>query len=527
MRDKQTCYAVGKDLGKSCREIILTQANMLLSTLQVALMACLSIAWAQSSSDDDLLVSTGSLTVQGAIEEGMDNVRVFRGVPFAEPPTGQHRFMPPITKKPSSAVINATWFGPSCIQLNTGEKTVYTEHLPGFLLTPGQEQSEDCLTLNIWAPRSAPNQSFPVIIYIPGGGFTGGGGASPYKYGGPLVSSQQDIIVITVNYRLNIFGFPNAPGLSGQHLNLGLLDQRAAIEWAFHNIAAFGGDPTRMILWGQSAGGSSADKYAYAYSHDPIITGIAIDSGSGDSPGKDPSDTSNFTYVAQQVNCPQTDPDSQLACMQTTPPTTIIEVVNNYNTTSNNNLPLSFGPTIDNRTSFADYPTLQTHGKFARLPLLAGNTNDEGQTLSTKYNPDGSPPNTTLVELATNRTTCGISRAAAARSAWDVPVWRWRYHGYFPNLQPLEWLRSYHSSELPLVFGTSDLLGEDTEVEREWGRYMQGAWCAFARDPVNGLSEYGWPIYEPEGQGLVELGLEGEVQARFVGSGSYDGSCAS
>jgi carboxylesterase type B len=473
--------------------------------------------------DDDLIVNTGSLTLQGTLEEDMENVRVFRGVPFAEPPTGQSRFRPPRTKKPSSEVINATWFGPSCIQLSTGARTLYTDHVPGFLLTPGQTEAEDCLTLNIWAPRGAEGQSFPVLLYIPGGGFTGGGGASPYKYGGPMVRDQQDVIVVSLNYRLNIFGFPNAAGLDQHQLNLGLLDIRKAVEWAFNNIAAFGGDPSRMILWGQSAGGSAADKYAYAWPDDPIVTGFAIDSGSGDSPGRSGEDNSNFTYVAQQVGCVQEDKYEQFACMQDASPDEIIAVLNSYNASQNDGLSLGFGPTVDEETSFSDYEDRKARGRFAQLPVLAGNTNDEGQ--SGAYKEDGSPPNQTQVEVSTQRTTCNLAGVTVARADNDVPVWRWRYHGYFPNLAPLDWMRSFHSSELPMVFGTSPLLGPDTDVEIETSRYMQDAWVAFAKDPVNGLSEYGWPTYNPEEETLVELGLDGNTQAVFVDGNQYDEAC--
>ncbi|KPI44480.1 Para-nitrobenzyl esterase [Cyphellophora attinorum] len=479
------------------------------------------------SSSDDLLVKTGSLVLQGTLEENMPNVRVFRGVPFAEPPLGQYRFRPPVTKKSSSEVINATWFGPSCIQLDNGQKTVYTEHLQGFLLTPGQQDTEDCLTLNIWTPRGAEGQKFPVILYIPGGGYTGGGGASPYKYGGPMVRDQQDVIVVTMNYRLNIFGFPNAAGLDQHNLNLGLLDQRKAVEWAFNNVAAFGGDPSRMILWGQSAGAGSADSYAYAWPDDPVVYGFAIDSGSGDGAGRSASDTSNFTYVAQQVGCTQEDKYDQFACMQTAPAEDIIGVLSSYNASDNDGLSLGFGPTTDDETKFSNYSDLQARGRFAKVPLLAGNTNDEGQTLSAPYNEDGSAPNQTLVEIGTNRTACGIGRAAEVRAEHDVPVWRWRYLGYFPNLQPLEWLRSYHSSELPLVFGTSDFSGPDTEVEDETSKYMQGAWVAFAKDPVNGLSRYGWPTYDAAENTLVELALDGNTSAVFAAGIKYDSTCQS
>jgi carboxylesterase type B len=153
-----------------------------------------TLAW----EGNDLTVDTGAHLIRGVLEDDMPNVRVFRGVPYAEPPLGKNRFLPPVTKKPSTNVIDASWFGPSCIQLNTGEKTVYTEYLQGFLLTPGQKTEEDCLSLNIWAPRGAEGQSLPVILYIPGGGFTSGGSASPYKYGGPMVRDQQDVIVVSL-----------------------------------------------------------------------------------------------------------------------------------------------------------------------------------------------------------------------------------------------------------------------------------------------------------------------------------------
>ncbi|EKG11389.1 Carboxylesterase type B [Macrophomina phaseolina MS6] len=145
---------------------------------------------------------------------------------------------------------------PRTRSLTPPSSTVYTEFLPGYLLTPGQTQSEDCLTLNIWAPRAlnASSELLPVMIWIHGGGFTGGGSASPYKYGTRIVKDHQDVIVVALNYRVNIFGFPNSAALGGEHLNPGLEDQRKAVEWVYENIHAFGGDADRMILFGQSAG---------------------------------------------------------------------------------------------------------------------------------------------------------------------------------------------------------------------------------------------------------------------------------
>lgn len=150
---------------------------------------------------DDLLVQTNLFSVKGVPWPNSTDVRFFGGIPYAEPPVGAARFRPPITKGLVDKTIDASWFGPSCIQYNSGAKTVYTEYLQGFLLFPGQKQSEDCLTLNIWAPRTTKSyghdsaELLPVMIWIHGGGFTSGGSASPYKYGDRLARDQNVIVV--------------------------------------------------------------------------------------------------------------------------------------------------------------------------------------------------------------------------------------------------------------------------------------------------------------------------------------------
>ena len=169
------------------------------------------------------------------------------------------------------------------------------------------------------------------------------------------------------SYRLNIFGYPNAASLNEHNLNPGLLDQRKAVEWVYDNIAAFGGDPERMTLWGQSAGGSSVDKYSYAWADDPLVQGFIMDSGVGTLIGKSAADTSNFTYVAQQLNCTQHDPDAVFACMQQKDAQEIIGILNTYNATKNGGRSLSFVPAGDNETSFESYTDLESKGKFARL----------------------------------------------------------------------------------------------------------------------------------------------------------------
>lgn len=145
---------------------------------------------------NDLLIKTNVFSVQGTIWPNNSKVAFFGNLPYAEPPIDHLRFRPPVTKGHSSKVIDGSWFGPSCIQYNNGKTTVYSEYLTGFLLSPGQTQSEDCLTLNVWAPKSAKQgDDLTVMIWIHGGGHTSGGAASPYKYGDRLAAKHNVIVV--------------------------------------------------------------------------------------------------------------------------------------------------------------------------------------------------------------------------------------------------------------------------------------------------------------------------------------------
>ncbi len=170
-----------------------------------------------------------------------------------------------------------------------------------------------------------------------------------------------------VSYRLNIFGFPNAAALDGRNLNPGFLDQRKAVEWLHYSIAAFGGDPSRMVLWGQSAGAASVDKYAYAWNIDPLVRGFILDSGTADGFALGGQSVTNFTYVAEQVNCSQEDEDAMLECMQNADANAIISVLDKYNATAQGGVSLSFGPVADNETSFSNYTDRRRRGLFAQL----------------------------------------------------------------------------------------------------------------------------------------------------------------
>lgn len=302
------------------------------------------------------------------------------------------------------------------------------------------------------------------------------------------------------------------------------MDQRKAVEWTYQNIDAFGGDPQLMTLFGQSAGGQSVDFYNYAYPEDPLVAGFIAQSGvaNADVGVYDPAGT-NFTFVASSVGCGNfTDKDAVFECMQEVNATALIEVYNRYNATQNGGKSLSFTTLADNQTRFSNYSDLEARGLFARAPIIYSSCNNEGASL-VAYNPAGI--NQTAADILTlELATCPGGTATAARAHYGVPVWRVRYFGVWPNLNPLPWLGAYHSSDIPMIFGTSDLRGPDTEPEKVMSKYYQTAWATFAKNPTHGLINYGWPTYDSEAKTLVELGFNGTA-AVFSEGVTFDAAC--
>lgn len=220
-----------------------------------------------------LEVTTDSGVLTGIIDPSAPHVRHFLGIPYALPPTEARRWLPP-TKKFSGESILATSIGPACPQQLLRDAEVYS--VDGGNMTeffPLETLSEDCLTLNVWTPEP-PRSGLPVIIFFFGGHFIQGGTNSRFFDPQSWLERTQEHIVITVNFRSNIFGFPMAPGLDEQ--NLGLLDQRLAPEWVRDNIDSFGGDPAKMTLWGESSGAIATDFLNFAYPSDPIVGGMIL-----------------------------------------------------------------------------------------------------------------------------------------------------------------------------------------------------------------------------------------------------------
>jgi para-nitrobenzyl esterase len=192
-------------------------------------------------------------TKQGKVEgEERNGLSIFRGIPYAAPPVGARRWRAPEPPVPWSGVRKATEFG-ACAPQNL----IPLDLLEAFKIT--EPQSEDCLVLNVWTPR-ADGARRPVLVWIHGGAFTIGSGAQSIYDGAPL-AKRGDVVVVTVNYRLGPLGFLRLSELTGGRIpstgNEGILDQVAALAWVRENIAAFGGDPENVTIFGESAGGMS------------------------------------------------------------------------------------------------------------------------------------------------------------------------------------------------------------------------------------------------------------------------------
>ena len=197
----------------------------------------------------ELTVSVTGGSVQGALSDLDDAVRAFRGIPYAAPPVGSLRWRPPQPVEPWDGVRDATEYAPACMQ---------RQRPADYFYGPGaNETSEDCLYLNIWTAAESANANLPVMVWIHGGGLNNGTGAQ-VTYRGEALATR-GAVVVTTNYRLGPFGFLAHPLLSAEDEhdssgNYGVLDQIRALEWVRDNIAAFGGDPTRVTIFGESAG---------------------------------------------------------------------------------------------------------------------------------------------------------------------------------------------------------------------------------------------------------------------------------
>lgn len=331
-----------------------------------SLLAGASLAFATGASaqiQSGTLISLDDGDVQGQVENGARN---FLGIPYAAPPVGSLRWRPPAEPAPWVGTLDASSYSNSCPQG------------AGLIGTPSTD--EDCLYLNVWTPEEAPEEPLPVMVWIHGGGNTTGSTADfvpfpPYEanrlYDGSLLVSEQNVVLVTLNYRLGTLGFFAHPDLAAEDGsypyagNQGLLDQRAALEWVRDNILAFGGDPEKVTIFGESAG--SWNVCAHVVS--PMSEGLfhrAISQSGGCSFGTRSMDDaqSNAQAVSAALACDGE--EDELACLRATP---VQELLDNV---------INPGISVDGGFLPEDPKDLFDSGEFSRVPYILGANTDEG-----------------------------------------------------------------------------------------------------------------------------------------------------
>jgi para-nitrobenzyl esterase len=237
----------------------------------LVLAAAFSI-FVTSAAMADPAVTIAQGTLAGATD---GTIASFKGIPFAAPPVGDLRWRAPQAPASWTGARNATKFGAICMQ---------APRKPGSHPRAPLPESEDCLTVNVWTPNTAPAKKLPVMVWIYGGGFREGGSANALYDGSEL--ARHGIVVVTLNYRLGLLGFLDLPALAAEHPdephgNYGILDQIAALKWVQANIAAFGGDPSNVTIFGESAGGMSVNDLMVSPLARGLFTKAISESGLG------------------------------------------------------------------------------------------------------------------------------------------------------------------------------------------------------------------------------------------------------
>jgi para-nitrobenzyl esterase len=464
--------------------------------------------------------SSGPLVkTQSGIVEGKDDgaVHAFLGIPYAAPPVGKLRWKPPLPAAKWKGVRKATEFGPHCMQGNVYGDMKFRD--------PGG--SEDCLSLNVWVPAKPSGDKLPVMVWIYGGGFVAGTTSEARQDGTHL--AQQGVIVVSMNYRMGIFGFFVHPELakeSGHNAagNYGLLDQTAALHWVHDNIAAFGGDPENVTIFGESAGSFSVS----AQMASPLAKGL-FEKAIGESGAAFFSGGLSFEPLATREEKDVKSVSeklgvSKLAELRAVSAQKLLDIYGKPGPEG-----FRFGPDVDGYFLPESAPAIFAAGKQNDVPLLAGWNHDEG-SFEVAFNPQKPTAENMKAEaqkefgdkaaeflrLYPVDTDEHLQRSALdfagdkfiAWSTWDwmeeqaktgkQPIYRYRFDLGPPADPKAPQLGAYHSAEIEYVFGQLDSKEgvKWTPETRQLSELMQKYWANFARsgDP-NGTDLPKWPVY--------------------------------
>jgi carboxylesterase type B len=369
------------------------------SILKLILLFALPLVWAvpaqrrAPSANPTVIISKPETTVVGST--GLNKIDQFNGIPFALPPTGSLRLKPPQPIQTSLGTIQATSAARSCPQFSfsTDEKDLPSSIIAKLINIPLFQEitnaGEDCLTLDVRRPSGTQaDAKLPVLVWIFGGGFEQG--ATTSYDGSHIVTSSvklgMPVIFVAMNYRLGGFGFmPGAEIRKDGSANLGLRDQRLALQWVADNIAAFGGDPSKVTIWGESAGAISVFDQMAMYDGDNIYNGVPLFRSaimnSGSIVPANPVDGTKgqtvYDTVVRNAGCSGV--SDTLACLRHLDYTKFLNAANSvpgilgYNSVAESYLPRPDGTIL---TQSPDQLVIQ--GKYASVPFIIGDQEDEG-----------------------------------------------------------------------------------------------------------------------------------------------------
>lgn len=368
--------------------------NRLLFSLLLAVLAAPSNALGQPT----VTLSSPSATIIG---EADGKIERFNGIPFAQQPTGSLRLKPPqhLNEDNDLGEIQATGLARSCPQFifSTDPKQFPIPGVPELLNIPlfqqVTNQGEDCLSLSINRPAgTTADDNLPVLLWIFGGAFEMG--SSTAYDGGSLVSdsieTDMPIVFVAINHRLSGFGFlPGSEVKNDGAANLGLLDQRLALEWVADNIAAFGGNPDKVTIWGESSGSMSVLDQMLLYNGNieykgsPLFHGAIMDSGSilPAEPIDGEKAQTVYNTVVENAGCKSA--DDTLECLRGVDYETYLNAVNSVpGSLGYTSIALSYLPRPDGTVLTQSPEVVVQSGKYASVPFIVGNQEDEGTTFA-------------------------------------------------------------------------------------------------------------------------------------------------
>ena len=488
----------------------------------VGLGALLALVISTSVQADELQVNVASGALSGlASRDGL--VRSFKGIPYAAPPIGALRWRPPQPVASWQGTREANRFSPICLQPSPIPGSFYQREF----FQVAEAQSEDCLYLNVWTAAPAGAEPRPVMVFFHSGGNAIWSG-SMAVYDGSLLA-RKGAVVVTLNFRLGAFGFLAHPELDAEspnHVsgNYGLLDQQAALRWVKANIAAFGGDPDRITIFGQSAGASDvgyamASPLAKGLFRRAIIESSAMFGTAGPTP-KLASVEEGGKKLVTELGAPS------IAALRDMPAAQIIALVGRKFTA------YGLQPAIDGWVLPRGLPEAIATGQQNGTELLVGSTANEGIQTMPPTTPDalrttvkqwfgtqaepiaalytGTDPNTATVaqdQLQSDYLAAQARVTAALLAQQGHPAWVYSFNRAAPGSDPVK-VGAFHCSELVYVFGTQNTVDRPwEEIDRQLSDAMSSYWVRFAATGnPNGPNLPEWPAYDEKLRQVKEFG---------------------